>query len=341
MFRFEHIDHLYLLIAIPVLLVCFILAWQWRKKRVSEFADAHLLEQLTPGLSKYKDKVKFGVLLLALAVLTIGWANPQWGSKKEKVMVKSVDVFIALDISDSMLAEDVPPSRMERSRKFAQDLIDKMKGDRIGLILFAGDAYLQVPLTHDYSYLKNMLRSASPKLAGSQGTAIGESVNMAINSYPEEEDGAHKALVVITDGENHEGQADEAVQRAQEEGVLTFTVGVGTSEGAFIPIQIGQRTQFKRDKSGNPVKTSLNENMLRSLANTGGGNYFNLRNGDQVLSALRTKIDKLEKREVEQRSFTDFESYFQYFIAAGLFLLIIEFLISFRQSTWLKGKDIY
>ncbi len=340
MFRFEHSEHLYALVILPILIVFFVLAWMARKKLLARFADSSLLGTLAPEISKYKHIVKFCLILLATALLGVAWANPQWGTKKEKVKRKSVDVFIALDISKSMLAEDVRPSRMERARKFASRLVNELKGERIGTIIFAGNAYLQMPLTTDYSAAQLFVRSANPSQAPSQGTAISDAIELAERAF-EENNKYHKAIIIITDGENHDNEAIARAKEANDNGLLIFTVGVGTKEGGRIPLVKNGRNDYQRDKSGQPVVSKLNEDMLRDLAEAGNGDAFNLVDGDQVLAALRSRIEKVEKREMEQRSFSEYESYFQYFIGLALLLLIIEFFISFQKSKWMEGKDLF
>ncbi|MCP3929067.1 MAG: VWA domain-containing protein [Bacteroidetes bacterium] len=341
MFRFEYIENLYAFVAIPILVIFFIAMWHARKKSVLRFGSAGLMSQLMVGASRFKHPLKFTLLILALSFLIIGWANPQWGIKKEKVMRKSIDVFIALDISQSMLAEDVSPSRLERAKQFAQKLVQQLKGERIGTIIFAGNAYLQVPLTTDYSAVQLFLKSANPNMAPTQGTAIGDAIDLAERSF-EEENKNYKAIVILTDGENHDDEALSRAETARDNGLLIFTVGIGTSEGSFIPVYAGGRQDYKRDRTGNPVRTRLDENVLRELSEKGDGVYFNLaNNSDQVVEALQERIDRLEKREFEQRIFNEFESYFQYFIGVALFLIFIEFFISYRRSRWMEGKDFF
>lgn len=341
MFQFEHPEHLYALILIPVFILFFIAMWYARKRAIATFADTQLMKYLMPQVSNYKHTTKFILLSFAFAFLIIGWANPQWGTKKEKVKRKSVDVFIALDISQSMLAQDIPPNRLERARKFAQNLVDGLKGERIGTIIFAGNAYLQVPLTTDYAAAQLFIKSANPDMAPSQGTAIVDAIDLAERSF-EEENKNHKALVIITDGENHDSEALERAKKANGNGLLIFNVGVGTEKGAFIPTLVGGRADYKRDRSGNPVRSSLNEEMLKELAAAGEGAYFNLASGsDKVVDALRDRINNVEKRELEQRIFNEYESYFQYFIAVAILLLLIEFLISYRRNKYLQGKDLF
>ncbi len=340
MFRFENIEYLYALVLIPVLIVFFILMRLATRQAIRRFGDHSLTMRLIPHWSKYKHALKFAILMVALFFLIIGWANPQWGSKKEKVKRKSVDVFIALDISQSMLAEDISPNRLERAKNFSRNLVNTLKGERIGIIIFAGNAYLQMPLTTDYAAAELFVRSIHTQLAPTQGTAISEAIDLAERSF-EKDNKHHKALIIISDGESHDQDAIDRARKAGENGLLVFTVGVGTQEGGYIPtIYAGQRS-VKTDNTGNPVRTILNEKMLSDLAKEGQGAYYNLIEGDKVSSALRESIDRIEKREIEQRSFSEYESYFQYFLAIGLFLLTLEFFISYRKSKWLEGKDLF
>lgn len=340
MFRFENPYYLYALVLLPVLGLIFFLFVRWKKRALSRLGEPSLLDQLMPETSKYRSGVKFGILLLAFALLFIGWANPQWGSKKEEVKRKSVDVLIALDISTSMFAQDIAPNRLERAKRFAESLVDKLKGERIGLILFAGSAYLQMPVTTDYAAAQLFIRSANPNLAGTQGTVIGEAVQLARKSF-EGEDGSHKALIVITDGEDHDGEAREQAAQARDDGIFLFTVGVGTPSGGFIPINVRGREDYKRDQTGQPVRSKLNETVLAEIAEEGDGAYFHISEGEAVAEALKTRIEQMEKRELEVRSFTEYNSYFQYFLGAALLLIIIEFFISYRRSGWTKNRDLF
>jgi Ca-activated chloride channel family protein len=295
-----------------------------------------------PSYSKYKHTFKFILLLIGISFLIIGWANPQWGTKREKVKRKSVDIFLALDISQSMMAEDVPPNRMERAKRFTQNLIQKLKGDRIGIILFAGNAYLQMPLTTDYAAAQLFLRSANPSQAPAQGTAISEAIDLAEKSF-EEDNKKHKAIIIISDGETHDEDALGRARKAADDGLLIYSVGVGTAGGGLIPTIIGGRSDYKRDNTGQPVRTSLNEQMMKDLADAGKGFYFNLssNNVEELSTSLRNGIDKLEKREFEARVFNEYESYFQYFIGLALLFLIAEFIISYRKNRWIGEKDFF
>ncbi len=339
MFRFEHIQHIYALGILPVIILVFIWAVSRRKRLLDKFGDNHLVRQLMPQASKYKPTIKFIFLLLAMSFLCIAWANPQWGMKKEKVQRKSSDVFIALDLSKSMLAQDLPPSRLDRAKKFVKKLIDELEGERVGLIIFAGNAYLQMPLTTDYASTSMFIATANTEMLPTQGTAIGDAIKMATQSYEENND-YHKALIIITDGETHDEAAIEHAKTAADIGLLIFTVGVGTNAGAPIPTSF-RGSKYKTDKRGNTVISKLNENMLSNLAAAGNGKYYNIENGEKVIEALRNYIDTLEKQEFEQRSFSEYESFFQYFLAIAMFFLLIEFLLSYQKSNWWSKQDIF
>ena len=224
-----------------------------------------------------------------------------------------------------------PPNRMERAKKFAGDLVERLKGERIGLILFAGYGYLQMPLSTDYAAAQLFIKAANTNLAGTQGTAIGDAVEIALRAQPEGE-ARNKALIILTDGEDHEENAKEMILKGKEQGLVPLIVGVGTQEGAFMPIMIRGREDYKRDQNGNPVKTFLNEPLMQELAAIGGGEYYSVYNGESALDALADRINQLEKQDVEQRSFTDFESYFQYFLLIGILLLVIEQFLSRRKG---------
>jgi Ca-activated chloride channel family protein len=341
MFRFEHPDHLYALLVLPVMALFFAAALARRKRLLRRLGEMRLIERLAPEASRYKDSFKFLLLLFALALFIIGWANPQWGARTETVERQSVDVFIALDISQSMLAQDVPPDRMERAKRFARALVETLRGERVGLMLFAGNAYLQVPLTTDYAALDLFLKTANPSLAPTQGTAIDQAIELAMQSFPPE-NVRHKALIIISDGETHEGDAIAAARAARGGGLQLFCVGVGTAEGAFIPVYSADGVDYKRDAGGGPVRSFLDEKQLINLARAGGGAFFNLSGRQEaILDALRQHIDTIEKRAYEQRVFTDFQSYFQYFIGLGLFLIVLEFIIPYRKSRRFSGRELF
>ena len=339
MFRFEHIEYLYYLSAIPVLLIFFYLYQIWKKKAFEKIGDPHLVRRIIPRYSNAKSWIKAVLFLLGISFLIVGWANPQWGTKKEKVIRKGVDVFIALDISRSMLAEDVPPNRLERSKRFCQKLVRELRGERIGLILFAGNAYMQMPLTTDYAAADIFIKSANPNQAPNQGTAISDAIDIAERSF-DTENKKHKVLVVISDGESHDEGTIERARQAAGNGLIIYTVGVGSEKGGFIPLYIGGQQNYQRDETGKPVRTVLNESMLKDIAGEANGSYFNLLSSDGIFSDLENKIESMEKREFEEQSFSEYESYFQYFIGLGLILIFINLFITNKRSA-LADRSVF
>lgn len=342
MFRFEHPEFLWAFAALPILLGFFLTMVQGRKKAVERFGEESLLLRLMPEFSQRKHFVKFGLLMLSLVFFIVAWANPQWGTKKQKVKRESVDVFIALDVSKSMLAQDITPNRMERAKKFVGDLTDALKGNRVGSIIFAGNAYLQMPLTTDYSAAKLFAKSSNTNMAPTQGTAIGEAIQLTMETFGRD-DKHQKALVIITDGESHDDEALKLANEAASDGIVLYTVGVGTAAGAPIPEPGNGIEAYKTDLEGEVVQSKLNEEMLRDLAKEGGGNYYNLQNNDRkIVASLKAKIEQLDKRAFEQRVFEEYDSYFQYFLFLGLVIFIAEFMLDFRKSRWWwVKKDIF
>jgi len=335
MFRFEEAGILYLIVLLPIIVLVAWLTLDWKKKVIDRYGDAEVVRRLFPDWSLKMEYVKTALFTLAILLSILAWSNPQWGSRKQKVKAKSTDVVIALDISQSMMAEDILPNRMEKAKRFCTELLKKLKGERVGLVFFAGSAYLQMPLSQDLASAELYIKSASPRQAGTQGTVIADAIELS-NSLFEKEKATQRALVVISDGENHEVEAIQAARDASENGTFVFTVGVGTEEGGSVPVIDRGRTVYKRDKSGNPVKSSLNVSMLQDIAENGGGNFYMI---DQTLSALKkldVEIDKLEKQETEQRSFTDFNSYFQIFLFPAIILFLLEWLLPNKS----QGKSL-
>ncbi len=263
------------------------------------------------------------VLIFAIFLLY----RPIQGTRKQKVKAKSADIIIALDISQSMLADDISPNRMEKAKRFTSQLIKNLKGERLGLIFFAGSAYLQMPLTNDYAATELFIKSANPQQAGTQGTVIADAINLSQNLFANDSP-YQKALVLITDGENHETEAIEAAREVSENGTFIFTIGVGTQEGAMVPFEQNGRQVFKQDGSGNPVKSRLNVALLQDIADASNGKFYLLDDGFSLTRKIVNDLSKIEKQDVEQRSFTDFNSFFQYFLAFGLICLIIEYFLS-------------
>lgn len=294
-----------------------------------------------PNVSKTLPVVKFAFYVLAMLFLLVGLANLQFGTKLDEVKREGVDLMIALDVSNSMLAEDLSPNRLERAKRAIYQLIEKLHNDRLGIIVFAGDAYVQLPITTDYSSAKLFLETIGTDIVPTQGTAIGSAIELAMESF-DFENGTSKSIIVITDGENHEDDASGAAASAYAEGVAVHTIGMGAEKGAPIPIyKNGAQIGFRTDNTGNTVVTKLNETMLKDIASAGGGSYVRASNANAGLGIIMNEIDKLEKKEFGSKSIKDYEDRFQAFLIVALILLVIEFFISNRKSSKLDGINLF
>ena len=339
MFRFETSGILWLLTLIPICFAVFYLVLNYKQKKLSKAARIETIQRLFPDWSIRKVWLKSTLILLAIALLIVAWSNPQWGNRKQTIKVESTDVVIALDISQSMLAQDISPNRMERAKFFVSELINKLRGDRIGLIFFAGSAYLQMPLSDDLASAQTFVKSANPNQAGTQGTVIADAIELSETIFSDNS-ANQKALIVISDGENHEQEAIEAARNALDNGIHTYTLGIGTREGAFIPLNVQGNRVYKTDAQGQAVRSSLNADILLEIAEAGQGEFYMIDQSLSALSQLDEEIDKLEKQEVEQRSFTDFNSYFQYFLFLAIVLLIIEYILSTKKTNKTRLKKL-
>ncbi|MEM9835059.1 MAG: VWA domain-containing protein [Bacteroidota bacterium] len=333
MFRLENPEHLWLLLLIPVLLLAFGVYWRARRSALARFAERDLLDHLAPGISQRRPWTKFLLVLAAIPFLAIAFANPQWSIQREEIKRRGIDLVIALDVSHSMLAEDVQPSRMERARYFASTLVDELTGNNIGVELFTCTAMMTAPMTTDYAFVKTVLATAGPYQIGTQGTNIGEAIQVADENF-KEENANHRALIIISDGEDQDGSAANAAARAHDEGLLIYTVGVGKEEGSYMPLILDNGSRdYVRDGGGRPAKSSANFATLTAIAEAGGGKYYPLSSDSEALAnALRSQIDQIEKMEFESQSFSSYDSYFYYFLAPAILLLLIEFIISYRDK---------
>lgn len=327
MFRYEYPGHFYLLAAVPLLALLTVAYRLWRKNALGRLGNT---DRVLPGFSDGRFWFKNTLLALAFILLAVAWANPQLGAKKQPVTQRAADVFIALDISQSMLCEDVAPSRLELAKVFAQKLVEALEGERIGLIFFAGNAFLQMPLSTDYSFMLQSIQSASPDLITEQGTAIPAAIELAQQSFSAEPGG--RAVILISDGENFGENAAKKAEDAFDDGIVVYTAEVGTAGGGPIPADSEGLSRYKRDSKGEIVRTRLDETELRRIALSGGGKSYSISQGDAAVSALKRDVDSLRKRELEVRSFAEFESWYQWFLFPALLLLVAEFLISFKKS---------
>jgi Ca-activated chloride channel family protein len=341
MFRFEHTYLLYLLALVPLLWLLFILARNKRKKSIAAFGDDELVKQLMPDVSSSRPRWKFVLTSFAIAAMVLGVANPQIGSKYEEVKREGFELIIALDISNSMMAEDLEPNRLERAKQAISKLIDQLKSDKIGIIVFAGQAYVQLPLTTDYAAAKLFLSTVSTDIVPTQGTAVGSAIDLAIKSFGEKQD-KNRSIIIITDGENHEDDAIQQATTAVEGGITVHAIGVGSPDGTPIPVYVnGKKAGFRKDNQGNTVITKLNETMLQQLAAAGKGVYIRGNNLSSGMKTLLEEINKMEKKEFDSKMFTDYEDRFQYLLAAALLFLLAELLLPERKSRWFGNMNLF
>ena len=338
MFRFANIEVLWLLVTIPVFIAAYI--WYTRRKRreLETFGDAELMEQLMPNASRVRPTVKFSILMVALTLLIVAAARPQFGQSERTEKRQGIEAIVALDISNSMMAEDVAPNRLDRAKQMLSKLMDNMVNDKVGLVVFAGDAFVQLPITCDYVSAKMFLNTIKPDLIKTQGTAIGQALSTSIRCFGEQSE-ASRAIILITDGENHEDDAVAVAKRAREEGIQVLVVGIGKPEGS--PIPIPGTNNFIKDRQGNVVVSKLNEEMCREIAQAGGGLYVRCDNSNTATRAIQKELDKLATQEIETQVYTDYNEQFQSFALIALLLLVVDFFIFSRKNKAITRLDIF
>jgi len=306
-----------------------------QQRALKTIGNPDILNRLIQGAGRHKREAKFLVLTTAYALIVLGLANPQIGTKLEEVKREGVDIFIALDVSSSMKAEDIRPNRLESAKQQVAYTLDRLQNDQIGLIVFAGDSYLQLPLTTDYGAARLFLSTIDVDVVPVPGTAIGSAIRLAMKSFVEGER-KHKVIVVITDGENHEDNAIAAANAAEEDGVIVHTIGMGSIAGAPIPIyQNNAQAGFKRDREGGVVLTKLDQVALQQIADAGHGKFVIASNQSRALDEIFREIESMEKKEFGAKVFTEYEDRFQIFLAVALLLLLFEFFLSERRNKWL------
>lgn len=319
MFRFEDPIYLWLLLLVPILLLLRFLTYKRRIAKLKKFGDIALVRELMPDVSKYRPTVKFVLILTALTLVVLMLARPQTGTKISNESRSGIETIIAVDISNSMLAKDVVPSRLDKSKLLVENLIDNFTEDRIGLIVFAGEAFVQLPITNDYVSAKMFLQNMDPSLISTQGTDLARAIRLAMNSFSQQEN-IGRAIIVITDGEDHEGGALEAAKEAKKKGINVFILGVGSSNGAPIPVGNGYLT----DASGKTVMTALNEQMCQEVAQAGNGTYIHVDNTSEAQEKLNSEISKLQKGTTQSVVYCEYDEQFQAFGILVLLLLIAE-----------------
>ena len=331
--RFENPDLLYLLWGVIPLVLFFVWVVRYKKNLLKRFGNPDLLSKLMQSFNSGRRNLKMALLTLSYIFFVIALANPQIGTKLEDVKREGVDIIVALDVSASMQAEDIKPNRLEKAKHEVSKFLDLLQGDRIGLVAFAGIAHVQCPLTLDYSAARLFLNIIDTDLIPEPGTAIGSAIRTAVKAFNTEER-KHKVLILITDGEDHESEPLEAAKEAEQEGVIVYTIGIGSPQGVPIPIynQYGTQTGFKKDRSGSVVTTKLDVVTLQKIAYQTGGKYYLASGGEAELDEVYDEISRLEKKELVSKQFSQYEDRFQIFLALGLFFLLAEILIPERKK---------
>ena len=343
MIRFANPVALYSLILIPAGIVFFYLVFRWKKNALAKFGNLELVQKLTAGLSRKRQYLKVAFLLVSLLFLIIALARPQIGTRLEEVQREGVDVVVAVDVSLSMNAKDVPPTRLEKAKHEVGELLKQLRGDRVGIVAFAGDAFMHCPLTLDYGAAKLFLDALEPGVIPDPGTAIDRAMEVSMRAF-ESAERKYKVLILITDGENHGGKIEPLIEQAEREGVVVYTVGIGSPEGVPIPVfdEYGRQTGFKQDRSGEVVMTKLDEVSLEKIALQTGGKYYRATGAEQELEKIYEEISGMEKKELGAVRFTQYEDRYQFFLAISILFLILEIVFPERkkmEESW-KGRFV-
>ena len=341
MFRLDEHIWFWTLLVIPLILLVYAGLQLWRRQVQKKFADKPLLKKLAPNQSPFKGFLKILVLSLAFASLSLALVNPKIGTKMETVRSQGVDIVFAVDVSKSMLAEDIAPNRLEKAKQLVTQIVNNLASDRIGIIAYAGNAFPQLPITTDYASAKMFLQNMNTDMLSSQGTAIHEAIELAKTYYDNEEQ-TNRILIIISDGEDHENEAIDAAEDAAEEGIRIFTIGVGDAKGGPIPIKRnGVVLNYKKDKDGETVITKLDEAVLKDIASKADGTYINGRNTADVVSTIKDILEKTDKTEFESKQIADFKDQFQWFLGFGILLIFIDIFLLERKTAWLKKLNLF
>lgn len=338
MFQFANIELLWLLLLLPALTAAYILYTRKKRQQLVKFGDPSLVGEMMPNASHIRPTVKFALNLIVLALLIVALARPQYGAKEQTVKRQGIEVIFALDISNSMLAEDVAPNRLERAKQVLSKLIDQMQDDKVGMVVFAGDAFIQLPITCDYISAKMFLQNISPDLIKTQGTAIGSALQTSVRAFGGESD-ASRVIILITDGENHEDNAQNIAEQVKAQGIQIIVAGIGKPEGS--PIPVPGTNNFRKDRNGNVVVSKLNEDMCREIAKAGGGIYVRCDNTNTAMRTIQKEIDTLAKSEIETKIYTDYNEQYQSFVLLALFLLLVDFFIFNRKNKRLSKINLF
>jgi Ca-activated chloride channel homolog len=340
LFRFANPDFLYLLLLLPAIILFYIINEVRKKRALKRLGDINLVGRLVPEMSRIRPAIKFVLQLIAVSSGIIMLSRPQFGSKIEDIKKQGVEVIIALDVSNSMLAEDIQPDRLTRAKQAISRLVDNLDNDKIGLIVFAGDAYIQIPVTTDYISAKMFLSSINPNMVPKQGTAIGAAINLGIRSFSPGE-GKSKTMIIITDGENHEDDPVKAAEEASKAGIVIHTLGIGSTEGVPIPMVNNGKKDYLKDADGNTVVTKLDEEILKKIALSTNGNYVRASNSNIGLDEIFAQIKKMKKQDLQSTMYTEYNDQFQIFAAIALFLLLADFIIMERKNRRLANIRLF
>lgn len=341
MFELESPIYFYLLSLLPVIVALFLFNLLWKRKRQAFFADLELFNQLAPEKSSFKPTLKLGVLLLALACIIVALVNPKMGTKMETVKRQGIDIVFAVDISKSMLAEDVAPNRLEKTKQIVSQIINQLGNDRVGIVGYAGSAYPVLPMTTDYSITKMYLQSMNTNMVSSQGTAFNDAIQLAVDFFDVKD--TSKLIVLISDGEDHGEGVDDAIEMAKEKGVRIITIGVGTEKGGPIPLRDDKGTiaSYKKDQDGQTVITKLYPEVLKKIADDTKSKYIVGTATKDVVEEIKKSLEKIEKSEFESQQISDFESQYQWFLALGFLLLLVDVFLLEKKTAWVQKLNLF
>ena len=341
MFELENPKYFYLLALIPILVVLFLFNLVWKRKKQAQFSDLELFKKLSPEKSTFKPVLKIVVLSLACACLVIALVNPKMGTKMETVKRQGIDIVFALDISKSMLAEDIAPNRLEKTKQLVSQIINELGNDRVGIVGYAGSAYPVLPMTTDYGIAKMYLQSMNTDMVSSQGTAINDALKLSVDYFDIKE--TSKLIILVSDGEDHGVGADEAIAMAKDKNVRIFSIGMGTEKGAMIPIKDNRWNiiSYKKDQNGDNVITKMYPETLKSISDKTKSKYINGSNTKEVVEAVKSQLDKIEKTEFESQQIADFESQYQWFLALGFLLLLVDVFLLEKKTAWVQKLNLF
>ena len=341
MYRIEEPIYFYFLAIIPAMVVLFLLVLWWKKSTQNKFSDLNLLQKIAPNSSTFKSSLKLAMLLLGITFLVISLTNPKMGTKLKTVKREGVDVVFALDVSKSMLAEDIAPNRLEKAKQIISKTIDKLGSDRVGIIIYAGNSYPLLPITTDHAAANMFLQNATPEMVSSQGTAINDALELAKTYYDNDEQ-TNRFLIIISDGEDHQEETKQVAQNLANEGVKIFTVGVGTEKGGPIPLRInGSMIGYKKDRKGETVITKRTPKVLQGIADASNGRYIDGNVTKKPVKIISEIITNAEKNEFETKQFDDYKDQFQWFLGLGLFFLIIDVFLLEKKTKWIMKIDLF